>query len=252
MCTRVCLILFLGLLLPAGSIGAIAAEETKPIRVLLTFGGHGFEQAPFFEMFDQLPGITYEKAPMPASAGRLKPGLEKEFDVIVSYDMVKAFTPEQQQAYTELLKTGIGLVALHHNLGAHGTWDEYRRIIGGKYLFKKEILEEQDMPPSTYAHDQDLKITVLDKEHPITKGLADFEIHDETYGGCFISKDVHVLLQTEHPKCVKPIAWVTEYGKSPVFYLLLGHDSKAWKNPAYPVLLTNGIRWAAQHAAPKP
>jgi len=248
----VSLILSLGLLLFAGSVRAAETQEAKPIRVLLTFGGHGFQQPPFFEMFDKLPGITYEKAPLPASANRLKPGLEKEFDVLVCYDMVKAITPEQQKAYTDLLKTGIGLVALHHNLGAHRDWSEYAKIVGGKYLFKAEKLEDKDFPPSTYAHGQDLKIAVVDKEHPITKGLNDFEIHDEAYGGYFVTKEAHVLLQTDHPKCGKNIAWVKEYGKSRVLYLLLGHDSKAWKNPAYPALLTNGIRWAAQSATPKP
>jgi type 1 glutamine amidotransferase len=30
-----------------------------------------------------------------------------------------------------------------------------------------------------------------------------------------------------------------------VFFLMLGHDSKAWKNPNYPEILSRGIRWAA-------
>ncbi len=85
-------------MLLASVVAAGEAEAAKPIRVLLTYGGHGFEEKPFFEMFDKLPGITYVKAPMPASANLLKPGLEKDFDIIVCYDMAKAFTPEQQQA----------------------------------------------------------------------------------------------------------------------------------------------------------
>jgi len=56
---------------------------------------------------------------------------------------------------------------------------------------------------------------------------------------------VHVLLTTDFPTSDPEIAWVTQYGKSPVFYLLLGHDSKAWTNPNYPKLLLNGISWAA-------
>ena len=160
--------------------------------------------------------------------------------------MVKAISPEQQKAYIALLKTGIGLVALHHNLGAHRDWSEYAKIIGGKYLFKPEKLEGKDLPKSTYAHGQDLKITIADKAHPITKGLADFEIHDEAYGKYFVASDVHVLMETDHPKCGKQIAWVKEYGKSRVLYLLLGHDAKAWKNPAFPALVKSGIRWAAE------
>jgi len=117
---------------------------------------------------------------------------------------------------------------------------------GGKYLFKGETLEGREMKKSTYAHGQDMKVTIADKAHAITKGLADFEIHDETYGGYFVARDVHVLLTTDHPKCGKEIGWVKEYGKSRVFYLLLGHDAKAWANPAYPALVKRGIQWAAK------
>jgi type 1 glutamine amidotransferase len=241
-----CLILTLCLTLIALPCLAGESETAKPIRVLLTFGGHGFQQAPFFEMFDKLPGITYTKAPLPASAERLKPGLEREFDVIVSYDMVKDLKPVHRKAYVELLNSGIGLVALHHNLGAHRSWPEYARIIGGKYLFKAETIDGKAFKKSTYAHGQHMKITIVDQEHPITKGLKNFEIHDETYGGYYVADGVHVLMETDHPKCGKQIAWVKKYGKSRVFYFLLGHDAKAWANPAYPAVLKSGIQWAAQ------
>ncbi len=54
-----------------------------------------------------------------------------------------------------------------------------------------------------------------------------------------------MLLTTGHPKGNSQIAWTTKYKNSPVFYLQLGHDSKAWINPNYPKLLINAIQWAA-------
>ena len=36
-----------------------------------------------------------------------------------------------------------------------------------------------------------------------------------------------------------------EDGKARVYHLMLGHDSKAYTNPAYRRLLEQGIRWAA-------
>ncbi len=228
-----------------------AAEQTiekREIRVLLTFGGHEFEQKPFFAMFDNLPGIKYTRAPLPDSAKLLKPGLEKKYDVIVMYDMVGSISAEQRKAFVELLKTGIGVVALHHNLGAHGDWDEYPKIIGGKYLFGSRKFGDKEYQESTFAHDQDIDVKVADKRHPITRGITDFRIHDETYKHYYTSPDVHVLLTTDHPKSDPEIAWVTRYENSLVFYLLLGHDSKAWRNPVYPKLLLNGIRWASRQA----
>lgn len=239
------LAIFMALALPAA---AATTNTTRDIRVLLTFGGHGFEQAQFFALFDSLPGVKYSRAPMPASAAMLKPGLEKEHDVIVMYDMVKGISAEQQKAFMELLQSGIGVVALHHNLGAHEHWDEYPRIIGGKYAFRPWKQDGRDYPASSYAHGQDLDVRVADRKHPITAGINDFSIHDETYLHYFTSTNAHVLLTTEHPKSDRSIAWVTRYGNSRVFYLLLGHDSRAWQNPVYPKLLLNGIAWAAMPA----
>lgn len=223
---------------------AMAAEAGK-IRVLLTYGGHGFEEKQFFAMFDALPNVAYTKAELPKQADLLKPGLEKDCDVIVMYDMLGGVSAEQQKAFQTLLERGIGVVSLHHNLGAHKKWDEWRKIIGGKFVFENETIDGKPYTKSGWAHDQDLNVTVADKAHPITKGVSDFKIHDESYDKYFVSPDVKVLLTTDHPKNDPKIAWVTQYGKSRVFYLMLGHDSKAWQNPAYPKLLDQGIRWAA-------
>jgi len=221
------------------------AASGEKIRVLLTYGGHGFQQEPFFAMFDAMEGVTYEKCELPRQADMLGPGLEKDFDVIVMYDMAKGVSPEQQRAFAELTKSGIGVVSLHHNMGAHRGWDEFREIIGGQFIFQPTEIDGKEYPKSGWSHGEHLKVTVADKDHPITKGLSDFEIHDETYNNYYTDPDAHVLLTTDHPKNDPELAWVKTYGKSRVFYLMLGHDNHAWSNPNYPKLVLNGIRWAA-------
>ena len=226
-------------------VGAAETPAPGKIRVLVTYGGHGFETKPFWAMFDALPNVAYTKAEMPKAADLLKPGFEKQYDVVVMYDMAPRFTPEQQKAFVELLKTGIGLVSLHHNLGAHGDWEEFANIIGGAYLHKARQLGGKTYGPSVYAEGQDIKVSVADRRHPITAGVDDFQIHDECYGKFYTAPDVKVLLTTDHPKNEPPVAWVKQYGKSRVFHFMLGHGAVSWKNPAYPRILANGIRWAA-------
>ncbi len=225
----------------------IAAELPTPkkLRVLLTYGGHGFEEKPFFAMFDRLADIQVAKAAMPKAASLLKPGLEKEYDVIVRYDMAAKFSSDEEKAFVELLHRGIGLVALHHNLCAQSQWPEYTKILGGKYCFQVFEQGDKKFGPSHYEHDRDMQVTVADRDHPITRGLADFAIHDEVYNHYFVAQDAHVLLTTNHAKNDRTIAWTHEYAKSRVFYFQLGHDSQAWKNAAYPEVLLRGIRWAA-------
>ncbi|MCR4415142.1 MAG: ThuA domain-containing protein, partial [Thermoguttaceae bacterium] len=147
-----------------------AADEASPgkIRVLLTVGGHGYEEEPFYAVFKAMPDVTFRIAQLPQDAGLLKPGLEKEIDVIVMYDMVAGITPEQQKAFVALLNRGIGLVSMHHNLGAHATWPEFAKIIGGKFFVKEMEFRGENQKPSGWEHDQDLSITVAEPNHPIT------------------------------------------------------------------------------------
>jgi type 1 glutamine amidotransferase len=232
-------------LVTAAVVPVRGAETSGKVRVLLTYGGHGFEEKPFFAMFDALPDVTYTKAVMPKDAGLLEPGLRTRCDVLVMYDMSAPIAPEQKKAFVALLHEGIGVVSLHHNLGAHRDWDEFTKIIGGRFVFGKATLEGKEYKESTWAHDQQLKIAVADKTHPITKGLRDFEIHDETYGGYYTASDVHVLLTTDHPQNGPKVAWTKTYGQSRVFHTMLGHDHLAWENPNYPKLLHQAILWAA-------
>lgn len=232
-------------LLPGGLPAAEPGQIAKT-RVLLTTGGHAFEVAQFYAMFDAMLDVQYTKAELPKDADLLKPGLEKQYDVLVRYDMVAKISPQQQEAFVALLKTGVGLVSLHHNLGAHRDWPEYPRIIGGQFFLKDTELGGKTYPKSTWAHGQDLNVTVVDREHRITRGLKDFTIHDETYGGYYVAPEVHVLLTTDNPKNTPQIAWTTHYGRSPVAYIMLGHDHTAYENPSYAEIVGRAIHWAAE------
>jgi hypothetical protein len=224
-------------------------DVQRDVRILLTTGGHDFQEDPFFELFDKLPGVEYTHVKLPDSAHLLKPGLEEACDVIVMYDMVESITEDERRSFVRLLQKGIGIVSIHHNLGAHRDWPEFTRIIGGKYIFAPQVIDGKKYPPSTFAHDQDIPVQVNDRDHPILKGITDFQIHDETYQGYYTSPDVRVLLTTEHPKSDRALAWASRYGNSRVIYLLLGHDAQAWNHPTYPKLLLNAILWAADRPA---
>jgi type 1 glutamine amidotransferase len=221
-------------------------SQQKKVRVLVTVGGHDYEVQPFDAVFNSMPDVEWKKIDIRKDAGLLKPGLEKDYDVIAMYDMCPGLTPEQQKAFVELLKTGIGVVALHHNLGAHQDWPEFRKIIGGKFFTKPGEIDGVKYKVSPWDHDQEVKVTVVDKNHPITKGVEDFQIHDETYKGYWTNPKARVLLKTDHPKNNPEIAWVTRYGKSRVFYFMLGHDGQAYANPAYRQIVHQGILWAAR------
>ena len=107
----------LGSHLPYAATAAEAIQE-GPVRVLLITGGHGFQQEPFFQVFDQDRGLKVTRAQFPEAAGMLVPESAERFDVLVFYDMwAQGISPEQQQGLLKLLDRGVGVVALHHTLG---------------------------------------------------------------------------------------------------------------------------------------
>jgi uncharacterized protein len=238
------------LVIAVSCAAARAADEPaqgQKISVLVTVGGHGYEEALFDAMWNAMPGVQlWMKIEVPKQADMLKPGLEKKYDVIAMYDMCSGFSPKQQENFVALLKTGIGVVSMHHNMGAHQKWDEFRKIIGGTFCTADRVIDGALFKPLTWKDDQTINVTVVDKDHPITKGVEDFVIHDETYGGYWVAPDVKVLLKTDHSgNKPGPLAWTTKYGNSRVAFLMLGHDHHAWQNPNYPKLLGQSIHWAA-------
>ncbi len=227
--------------LGAAVLTASAVSEAQPLlRVLLITGGHGFEREPFFAMWKSFDDFEVKPVEHPNAHALFKPEAARNYDVIALYDMWQPITDEAKQDFVNLLKAGKGLVALHHSLVGYQEWDEYAKLIGGKYHLKPR----GDKPASTFKHDVKFTVRLADANHPVTRGLKDFEILDETYSNVAVNANVKPLLTTDEPTSTKTIAWTHTYGKSKVAYLQLGHGPTAYENPNYRRLVAQAVRWA--------
>ena len=227
----------------------LLAEETKPqLNILILTGGHGFDQPNFYKMFDDMPNVKYDKAEVPKDMDLLAPGLEKKYDLLLTYDMnnFPTITDEQRKRFAALIESGMPLIVMHHSLGGHENWQLYRNMIGGQYLFKAIEVDGTSYPASGYKHDIEIAIQVADKNHPITRGVENFTIIDEGYSNMYIKDGVHVLLKTDDSNASPEVAWTTKYGKSAIFVIALGHDKKAYENPNLRRILLQGIQWSIE------
>lgn len=220
---------------------AFAQQKTK---LLIVTGGHGFKQAPFYQMFDDL-NFSYDKLEQPKANELIATGGADGYDAIVFYDMYNSITEKQKQAYLQLLQKGKAMVFLHHSLVSYQDWDEFQRIIGGKY-YEKATVVNGDTLKSTYQHDVTIPVKIENKRHPVTKGLKDFEIFDEVYGKFGIQPGIKPLLSTTHPGSSRYIAWTNHYGHTDVLFIQLGHGPEAFGNPNFRKLLQQGINWSVQ------
>jgi uncharacterized protein len=228
-------------LLPLGA----GSAETKPIRVLLVTGGHGFEEQPFFQVFKENPGIRFEAVEHPKAHAKLKAEAATNWDVLVLYDMHQEITEEARADFVARLKEGKGLVVLHHAICSYQSWPEYNQIIGARYYLQKTTVNGVEKAQSGYLHGVKFKVQVADPEHPVTRGVKEFDIHDETYKLYDVNSDCHALLTTTEPTSDKVIGWSKTYEKARVVYLQCGHDHFAYENPSFRQILKQAIEWTA-------
>jgi uncharacterized protein len=232
------------------ALAAYAAESAAPpagkTRVLLITGGHGFEQEPFFKMFKDNPDITFQAVEHPKAHVLLSAPAAKQYDVIVMYDFNQKIGEEAKANFLARLHEGKGLVVLHHAIATYPDWPEYWNIIGARYYLAATNVNGVAKARSAYKHGVDIPVHIADTKHPVTKGLRDFTIHDETYKWFDVAKDCHPLLTTDEPESNKIIGWAKTYDGTRVVLFQLGHDHFAYENPSYQKLVRQGIQWAAK------
>jgi hypothetical protein len=237
--------LWLSLVVLSIASPGFAADSIGKIRVLLITGGHDFEQPQFFKLFNESPEITVRIAEHPHAHELLRPESATNYDVLVAYDMYQEISETAKGDLVNWLKQGKGLVVLHHAIASYQAWPEYSRIIGAHYYLEKSVVNGVQKPRSTYQHAVHFRVHVVDPTHPVTKGIEDFDIYDETYNLFDVTREVHPLLTTEEALSNRIIAWAKNYGSARVVYLQSGHDHFAYENPNYQRILKQALLWVA-------
>ena len=233
----------LALVLLVFSVGALNAKPQ--IRILVVTGGHNYNKTTFDEMLNSLgKNITSQVVELPAAYDQFLPENRSKYDVLVFYHMWQKTTPEQEKLFAECIREGKPLVVLHHSICAFDEWPEYWKIVGGKYFHKPTTVDGKEYAACTYIHDIHFKVNVAKKKHPVTKGVKDFDIFDETYKGYYVAPDVVPLLTTTEPTSTPIIGWAHVYGKARVVTLQCGHDTPTFQNENFRKLLKQAIEWS--------
>ena len=223
-----------------------ADSPAKPIRAVVVTGGHGFDQQAFPKLFEGNPDIVCEFKPQKDDSEIFEDVADWPYDVVVLYNMTQKISEKRRQNFLGLLDRGVGLVVLHHAFAAFQDWPEFEKIIGTRYYLKETVVDGVKRLQGAYRHDVDFAIHVEDPEHPITKGLADFEVRDEGYRNLTYAPDNHLLLSTDNAASEKPIAWVRTYKNARVFCTPIGHGPQAFTSEPFRRVVARAIRWTAK------
>ncbi|MBD3184359.1 hypothetical protein GF312_18895 [Candidatus Poribacteria bacterium] len=201
------------------------------INIIVLTGDHPFQEKEFDALFQNMEGINYTRQELSDFVN--SPDQDK-YQSLVFYNFHQ-YVPDEKTANSilKLTERGQGLVILHHAILAFPDWKEFENICGiSDRKFGYHIGEK-------------IKVHVEDHEHPVTKGLEDWEMVDEIYTMKSPGQDSRILLTCDHPKSMDAIAWVREYGKSQVLCLQSGHDNETYSVPQFQQVLYRGICWSA-------
>lgn len=168
-------------------------------------------------------------------------------DVYLFYTSGGQFGTGQQQALADAVAGGKGMVSVHcSNImrwqkGGQGGGEQLDPA--DRPLF--ELLGNRYLSHGPGHHEGRHTIEIV-AEHPVTAGVADFELFDEYYEFELADQKITVLAQRHRADgVVIPVMYAREVGAGRVVYLALGHDMRAWGEPPFRALVRQSLAWAS-------
>jgi hypothetical protein len=169
------------------------------------------------------------------------------FDLIVigwtQYTTTEDLSDKAEMRLHEAVRGGTGLAGWHGMAAAFRSSLQFSLLTGASFL---------DHPggegvPVPY------RIEIVDRKHPVTEGVPDFDIASEQYY-MHVDPNVHVLARStfsgEHwpwlDGVTMPASYVRTWGKGRVFYASPGHVPAELQIPPAERLVRRGLAWAAR------
>ena len=150
-------------------------------------------------------------------------------------------TEEQGAAIKDFVQAGGALYALHNSSHISLSSKNYREVMGGAYI---------DHPAL-----RPFRVSVVNKEHPITRGVQDFIVNDEQHFVTYDKDPRYILLRSENIDGLTDISegrdlgtkaiagWAYDFGKGRVVFTAVGHTLHALWQPEYFKLQKNAVGW---------
>ena len=146
-------------------------------------------------------------------------------------------TGQAKENLLEFVKNGKGFCVQHLASASFSEWKEFGKLCGRKWV----------MGTSGHGPRSVFGAKIVNKEHPITKGMKDFRIFDELYAKLQGDSDIEVLVSADSDwsKKTEPLVFTRPYGKGRCVHNAFGHDHKAILHPSMQQLIRRGVEWAA-------
>jgi type 1 glutamine amidotransferase len=152
-------------------------------------------------------------------------------DNVSSTDQTGWMTAPIQEAFSEYVRGGNGLLAIHSGTAEYEGMSVLRSLLGGVFSHHPE-----QCPVTVNPH----------IEHPLAAGAAPFTLTDEHYFMTMDDPEVDIFVTTTSEHGEQPGGWRRIEGAGRVAVLTPGHNLEVWQHPSFRTLLLNCMRWCGK------
>jgi len=177
-------------------------------------------------------------------------------DLIVQVNTMNTIEPEEFAGLQGAVLSGTGLAGWHGGIAdSYRNNADYLHMIGGQFAHHagkdpaERIGEQSDNYIPYTVH-----ITDLGREHPITRGIEDFDLVTEQYW--VLSDEYNDVLATTTQEArewdawnrpvTAPAVWTRQWGLGRIFVSAPGHRLEIVRDDNVRTIIERGLLWAAR------
>lgn len=169
-----------------------------------------------------------------------------DLNLIVPIWTMGIIREEQEKGLLAAIAEGVGLAGFHGGMiDSFRNNTEYQFMTGGQW-----VAHPGGCIPAYDVH-------LVDREHPITRGLNNFTLHDTEQYWMHVDPSNHVLAATTFSGAhgdrslykagtIMPYAWTKHWGRGRVFVAAWGHTYRDFDTPEAREIVRRGMLWAAR------
>jgi uncharacterized protein len=146
-------------------------------------------------------------------------------------DQTGWMTEIAQNAFSDYVRKGNGLLAIHSGTAEYAQKPILRSLLGGVFTH----------------HPEQCPVTIEPRlGHPLSSGVAPFTIKDEHYFMVLDDPQAEVFVTTKSEHGEQPGAWRRVEGAGRVAVLTPGHTVEVWLHASFQALLLNSLCWCGK------
>jgi uncharacterized protein len=177
-------------------------------------------------------------------------------DLVVQCVTMSEIGPAELAGLSAAVAAGTGLAGWHGGIAdSYRASADYLHLVGGQFAcHPAKAPDERRGEQADYFIPYRVEVAPAGAQHPITAGIADFDLVTEQY---WVLSDAYneVLATTTlaardgdpwHRPVTSPAVWTREWGRGKVFVCTPGHDLDVLVDPSVTTIIERGLVWAAR------